>query len=93
MSRYPSVAGRKVAQAQGDRVGAPGTVPFLVLDLGRGCDPHQARCRRCRWRSGWQTTAAQAQVEHSRHEATAHRRGQRPARRRRLGLVVWGRPR
>ena len=27
--------------------------PYLVLDLSRGLDPHQARCRRCRWRSGW----------------------------------------
>ena len=26
--------------------GVPG--PYLVLDLGRGRDPHQTRCRRCR---------------------------------------------
>jgi len=37
--------------------------PYLVLDLSRGLDPHQARCRRCRWRSGWRATAVQARVE------------------------------
>jgi hypothetical protein len=91
MSRHPSVAGRKVAQAQGDRVDTAVAVPFLVLDLGRGCDPHQARCRRCRWRSRWRTTAAQAQAEHARHQAAAHGRGRRPVRRGRPGLVAWGR--
>ena len=40
MSRQSSVAGRKVAQARGGRAGAAAEVPFLVLDLGRGCDPH-----------------------------------------------------
>jgi hypothetical protein len=92
MSRHPSVAGRLVGEAQGGHSGATATVPFLVLDLGRGCDPHQARCRRCRWRSRWRTTAAQAQAEHARHQAAAHGRGRRPARRSRLGLVIRGRP-
>jgi len=63
--------------------GAPG--PHLVLDLGRGCDPHQARCRRCRWRSGWRATAAQAQAEYGRHQLAAHA----PSRRVRRGR--WGR--
>ncbi len=89
------VAGRTPPEALGGgRAGAAAAVPFLVLDLGRGCDPHQARCRRCRWRSGWRTTAAQARVEHARHQAAAHgRRGPRPARRGRFGLAAWGRPR
>ena len=91
MRTYPGVAGRKVAEVLGGRAGTAAAVPFLVLDLGRGCDPHQARCRRCRWRSRWRTTAAQAQAEHARHQASAH--GRRPARRGRLGLVAWGRPR
>jgi hypothetical protein len=62
--------------------------PYLVLDLGRGRDPHQARCRSCRWRSGWWATAAQAQAEYARHQATAHRRG--PAGRGRLRLAAKG---
>jgi hypothetical protein len=66
--------------------------PYLVLDLGRGLDPHQARCRRCRWRSRWRTTAAQARAEHDHHQAAAHGH-RRPARRGHRGLVVWGRPR
>jgi hypothetical protein len=90
MSRHATVAGRLVAEARGGRVGAAAAVPFLVLDLGRGCDPHQARCRCCRWRSRWRTTAAQAQAEHARHQAAAHGRG-RPARRGHRGLVAWGR--
>jgi hypothetical protein len=66
--------------------------PYLVLDLGRGRDPHQARCHRCRWRSGWRTTAAQARVEHDRHQVAAHRCGRRPARRARRGLAArWAR--
>jgi hypothetical protein len=75
------------------RAGAGGAVPapYLVLDLGRGRDPHQARCRRCRWRSGWRATAAQVQAEYTRHQAAAHRRGRRPVRRGRLGLVARGR--
>jgi hypothetical protein len=92
MSRHPSVAGRLVAEARGGPVGAAAAVPFLVLDLGRGCDPHQARCRRCRWRSRWRMTAAQARIEHACHQAAAHGRG-RPARRDRLGLLAWGRAR
>jgi hypothetical protein len=92
MTRHPSVAGRRMAEAQGGRAGAAAGVPFLVLDLGRGCDPHQARCRCCHWRSTWRTTAAQAQAEHARHQAAAHGRG-RPARRGRLPLVAWGRRR
>jgi hypothetical protein len=59
--------------------------PYLVLDLGRGCDPHQARCCRCRWRSGWWATAAQAQAEYVRHQAATHRSGRR---RPRLRLVA-----
>jgi len=86
-------ADRLAATARGGRADAAATVPFLVLDLGRGCDPHQARCRRCRWRSRWWTTAAQAWAEHARHQATAHARRRRPVRRSRLGLVAWGRPR
>jgi hypothetical protein len=81
------VAGRTPPEALGGgRAGAAAAVPFLVLDLGRGCDPHQARCRRCRWRSHWRTTAAQAQVEHARHQAATHSR--RRARRGRLRLVA-----
>jgi hypothetical protein len=92
MSRQSTIAGRTVAEVRGGRAGAAAAVPFLVLDLGRGCDPHQARCRCCRWRSRWRTTAAQAQAEHARHQAAAHGRG-RPARRGRLGLVARGRVR
>ena len=88
MNRHPTAVGRLVAEARGP-AGAAAATPFLVLDLGRGCDPHQARCRRCRWRSRWRTTAAQAQAEHARHQAAAH--GRRPARRGRLGLMAWGR--
>jgi hypothetical protein len=71
--------------------GVPG--PYLVLDLGRGLDPHQARCRRCRWRSGWWATAAQAQAEHDRHQRAAHSRGRRTVRRGRRRLVSsrWAR--
>ena len=73
---------RLVTEARGGHAGAAAAVPFLVLDLGRGCDPHQARCRCCRWRSRWRTTAAQAQAEHARHLAAAHahRRSVRPGR-------------
>ena len=92
MSRHATVAGRLVAEAQGGHAAGGAAIPFLVLDLGRGCDPHQARCRGCRWRSRWRTTAAQAQVEHARHQATTHGRG-RQARRGRLRLMAWGRPR
>jgi hypothetical protein len=66
--------------------GVPG--PYLVLDLGRGCDPHQARCRRCRWRSSWRATAAQAQAEHHRHQLAAHGWEGRPDRRGRWRLVI-----
>jgi hypothetical protein len=91
VSRPSSVAGRLVAEALGGRAAGAAAVPFLVLDLGRGCDPHQARCRRCRWRSRWRTTAAQAQAEHVRHQAAAHGRRRRPVRRGHPGLVAWGR--
>jgi hypothetical protein len=91
VSRQSSVAGRLVAEVLGGRRGAGAAVPFLVLDLGRGCDPHQARCRGCRWRSRWRTTAAQAQAEHARHQLAAHGRGRHPARRSRLGQVAWER--
>jgi hypothetical protein len=55
-------------------------VPYLVLDLGRGRDPHQARCRRCRWRSSWRTTTTQAQAEHARHQLAAHAHRRRATR-------------
>jgi hypothetical protein len=85
MSRHATVAGRVAAEARGGRAIAGAAVPFLVLDLGRGCDPHQARCRCCRWRSRWWTTAVQAEAEHARHQLAAH--GRRRARRGRLGLL------
>jgi hypothetical protein len=73
------------------RVGeARGPGPYLVLDLGRGLHPHQARCRRCRWRSGWWATAAQAQAEHARHQAATHAHS-RPTRRGHRSLMAWGR--
>jgi hypothetical protein len=94
MSRLSTSEGCLAAEARGGQAGAAAGVPapYLVLDLGRGRDPHQARCRRCRWRSGWRATAAQVQVEHARHQA-AHRRGRYPARRGRRGLLSreWGR--
>jgi hypothetical protein len=81
---------RLTATALGGRAdaapGFPG--PYLVLDLGRNCDPHQAWCRRCRWRSGWRATAAQARAEHHRHQLAAHGRRRRPVRRGRRGLVM-----
>ena len=92
MRRHSTVAGRLVAEARGGRAAAAAAVPFLVLDLGRGCDPHQTRCRRCRWRSRWRATAAQAQAEHARHQAAIDGR-HRPARHGRIRLRVWGRPR
>jgi hypothetical protein len=88
MRWHTTAASRKVAQARGGRAGAAPTIPFLVLDLGRGRDPHQARCRCCRWRSRWRTTAAQAQAEHARHQAAAHTPRRRPARRGRLRLMA-----
>jgi hypothetical protein len=92
MSRQSTAAGRLLAEARGGGAGAEAAMPFLVLDLGRGCDPHQARCRRCRWRSRWRTTAAQAQAEHARHEAAAHDH-RHPVRRGHRGLTLWGRSR
>jgi hypothetical protein len=94
MSRLTTTEGRVAAEVLGGRAGAAAIpTPYLVLDLGRGCDPHQARCRRCRWRSGWQMTSAQVVAEHDRHQAAAHGRGRGPARRGRLRLVVRGRAR
>jgi hypothetical protein len=84
------LAARALSGRAGVAAGVPG--PYLLLDLGRGCDPHQARCRRCRWRSRWRATAAQVWVEYGRHQVAAHGRGRRLARggrRRRLGR--WGR--
>jgi hypothetical protein len=78
------------SEARSGRVGAAAAVPFLVLDLGRGCDPHQARCRCCRWRSRWRATATQAQAEHARHQAAAHNPS-RLVRRGRLGFMARGR--
>ena len=83
------VVGRAAAGRAGAAVGVPG--PYVVLDLGRGRDPHQARCRRCRWRSGWRMTAAQARAEHDRHQLAAHGRGRRPVRRGRWRLLARGR--
>jgi hypothetical protein len=91
VSRHATVAARLVAEAPGGHTNPAAAAPFLVLDLGRGCDPHQARCRRCHWRSRWRTTAAQARVEHARHQAATH--GRRPARRGHLSLMAWGQPR
>jgi hypothetical protein len=86
---------RLAARVLGGRAdAAPGvSVPYLVLDLGRSRDPHQARCRRCRWRSNWRATTAQAQAEHHRHQLAAHRRGRRPAWRGRRRLVIRRRAR
>jgi hypothetical protein len=94
MSRLTNTEVRLAALVLGRRADTAACLPgpYLVLDLGRGRDPHQARCRRCRWRSGWRTTAAQARVEHDRHQVAAHRCGRRPARRARRGLVArWAR--
>ena len=91
MSRHPSVTGPKVPRARDGRGTGAAVVPFLVLDLGRGCDPHQARCRCCRWRSRWWATAAQAQAEHARHQAATHGKDRHPVRR--GHLLVWGRAR
>ncbi len=85
---------RLTATALPGRAGAAAGVPapYLVLDLGRGCDPHQARCRRCRWRSRWRTTAAQVWAEYDRHQVAAHGRGRRLAwRGRRRLLARWER--
>jgi hypothetical protein len=90
MSRPTTV--RQAITALDGRSGAPGGVPapYLVLDLGRGLDPHQARCRRCRWRSRWRPTAAQAQTEYDRHELAAHAPSRRRVRRGRRGrLTRW----
>lgn len=86
MRRHASVGGRLADELDG-RADSAAAVPFLVLDLGGGCDPHQARCRRCRWRGGWWMNAAQARIEHARHQATTHGRRSRRDRR---SLVAWG---
>jgi hypothetical protein len=81
MRGQATTEGRLAATALGGRGGAATGVPgpYLVLDLGRGRDPHQARCRRCRWQSSWRTTAAQAQAEHARHQLAVHAdRGRAP---------------
>ena len=81
MSGQVTTEGRLAATVLSGRPGAATGVqiPYLVLDLGRGRDPHQARCRRCRWRSSWRTTAAQAQAEHARHHLALHAsRGRAP---------------
>jgi hypothetical protein len=90
MSRLTLAGGRLVAMEPAGRAGAAASVPapYLVLDLGRGIDPHQARCRRCRWRSCWWMTVAQACAEHARHQRAAHARGRRGGRAGRLGLVA-----
>ena len=95
MNRLSTTESHRPAEALGGRTGATAGAPspYLVLDLGRGRDPHQARCRRCRWRSRWRATAAQAQAEHARHQLAAHSRGRRRARHGCLRLVAWGRPR
>jgi hypothetical protein len=94
MSRLTTEVRLAVTALGGRADAAPGVPgPYLVLDLGRGLDPHQARCRRCRWRSGWWATAAQAQAEHDRHHLAAHSRGRRTVRRGRRRLVSsrWAR--
>jgi hypothetical protein len=89
MSGQATPEGRLAATVLGGRAGAAAgvQVPYLVLDLGRGRDPHQARCRRCRWRSSWRTTAAQAQAEHTRHQLAVHARRRRATRRDPLRLM------
>jgi hypothetical protein len=93
MNRPATSQGRLVARAPGGRSGAAaaGPGPYLILDLGRGCDPHQARCRWCRWRSRWRATATQAQAEYRRHQLAAHALGR--GRRGRLGLAIRRRAR
>jgi hypothetical protein len=88
MNRQATTEGHRAAGVRDGRAGptADAQAPYLVLDLGRGLDPHQARCRRCHWRSCWRATAAQAQAEHARHQVAAHGRGRRAGRRGRLGL-------
>jgi hypothetical protein len=90
MSRLTASEGHLAATVLSGQAGPPAGVsmPYLVLDLGRGLDPHQARCRRCRWRSRWQTTATQVRVEHARHQAAAHGRGRRAALRGRRDLAT-----
>jgi hypothetical protein len=90
MKRHVTVAGHLVGEPRGSRTDAAAAVPYLVLDLGRGRDPHQAHCRCCGWRSRWRTTAAQAEAEHARHQAAAHGR-RRLARRGHRGLMGWPR--
>jgi hypothetical protein len=89
MSGQATTEGRLAATVLGGRAGAAGgvQVPYLVLDLGRGRDPHQARCRRCWWRSRWRTTTAQAQAEHARHQLAVHARSRRATRRGPLRLM------
>jgi len=95
MSRLAATEGRLAAEALGGHADAAAGVPdpYLVLDLSRGRDPHQARCRRCRWRSSWRTTAAQAQAEHARHQLAAHGQDRRPGRHGGLRLLTSGRAR
>jgi hypothetical protein len=94
MNRQATSEDRLAATTLGGRAGAAAvSAPYLVLDLGRGHDPHQARCRRCRWRSGWRTIPAQARAEHACHQLAAHSKGNRPARRGRRWLVARGRAR
>jgi hypothetical protein len=88
MSRVTPTEGRLAAVSPGGRPRTAAAVPFLVLDLGRGRDPHQARCRRCRWCSGWRMTAAWAKAEHDRHQAAAHGPRRRSARRGGFRLVA-----
>jgi hypothetical protein len=88
MRRPTPTNDRLPAASPGGRPRAVAAVPFLVLDLGRGHDPHQTRCRGCRWRSGWRTTAAQVETEHARHQLAAHGWGSRSARRGRFRLVA-----
>jgi hypothetical protein len=90
MSRLTTEVRPAATAALADRAGVAACVPtpYLVLDLGRGRDPHQARCRQCRWRSGWRTTAGQAKAEHDRHLVAAHGRGRRGGRRGRRRLVM-----
>jgi hypothetical protein len=94
MTRLTTQVRQAASVLSGGADAAPGVPgPYLVLDLGRGLDPHQTRCRRCRWRSSWRATAVQAQAEHDRHQLAAHGRGRRTARHGRRRLVIRRRAR
>jgi hypothetical protein len=90
MNRLSTSDGHLVTKALRGHAGTAAGIPapYLVLDLGRGVDPHQARCRRCRWRSRWRATAPQVRAEYDRHRVAAHGPGRRAGLRGRLGRVA-----